>query len=60
MKKLLDTKPTYTKTVATDQGWVDEMTGEVLVAIKDLKTRLMENTNNPPKRGRGRPKKNKD
>lgn len=55
MKSLKDTEPTYTKCEATDKGWVDIKTGELIVAIKDLKTRLGDDTT---KRKRGRPKKN--
>jgi hypothetical protein len=33
---LLRTKPTYTESVATKQGWA----GELLVAIKDLDTKI--------------------
>jgi hypothetical protein len=50
-KALLNTKPSYTKCHATEDGWVDDKTGEVLVSIKNLKTRLGE------KRKPGRPKK---
>jgi hypothetical protein len=60
MKKLLDTKPTYVKVIATEDGWVDEKTGEILVAIKNLKSRLGDDINTLAKRGRGRPKKIKD
>lgn len=54
MKTLKDTKPNYADTVATDDGWIDNKTGEVLVAIKNLKTRLNEPQQ---KRKPGRPKK---
>jgi hypothetical protein len=37
---LLRTKPTYTESVATKQGWADATTGELLVAIKDLDTKI--------------------
>ena len=56
-KNLIKTKPTYAETVATDDGWVDSKTGELLVAIKNLKSRLGEV---PVKRKPGRPKKVKD
>lgn len=36
------TKPSYTECIPTEQGWVDSKTGELLVAIKNLKTRLEE------------------
>lgn len=54
MKSLIDTQPKTPKTHATNDGWVDSKTGEILVAIRNLKDRL------PVKRGRGRPKKVKD
>lgn len=50
-KTLNDTKPSA-DAIATDQGWVDAKTGELLVAIKNLKARLP-----VVKRGRGRPRK---
>ena len=56
MNNLLKTKPNYANCVATDNGWVDEKTGELLVAIKNLKTNLGEVV---VKRKPGRPKKNK-
>lgn len=49
---LLATKPNWTETHATSTGWVDSKTGELLVAIKGLDTKLT-----PVKRGRGRPRK---
>ena len=55
---LENTKPKYNTNVeATDDGWVDTKTGEILVAIKNLKSRLSTVT---VKRGRGRPKKVKE
>lgn len=40
---LIYTKPVYTNDViATDHGWVDAKTGELLIAIKNLKSRLAE------------------
>lgn len=53
-KNLQATKPLHVDTVATEEGWVDPKTGELIVAIKNLKTRL-----GPViiKRGRGRPRK---
>lgn len=58
-KNLLETKPNYTECHATNDGWVDTKTGEVLVAIKNLKDRLgtVQSTEQPVKRGRGRPRK---
>ena len=55
--ELLKTRPKYTESEATEEGWVDKKTGELLVAIKNLKTRLGSVT---VKRGRGRPKKIKE
>lgn len=46
------TEPKYTKCHPTEEGWVETKTGELIVAIKNLKTRL-----GPIKRGPGRPKK---
>ena len=34
------TRPNYVKCVATSQGWTDEKTGELLVAIRDLDKKL--------------------
>lgn len=34
----LKTKPNYTECFATESGWVDSTTGELLVAIKNLKS----------------------
>lgn len=56
-KELLKTRPKYPESEATEEGWVDKKTGELLVAIKNLKTRLGSVT---VKRGRGRPKKIKE
>ena len=39
---LIGTKPNYTEVIATDRGWEDVSTGELLVAIKNLKTLLNE------------------
>lgn len=52
------TKPTYTECHATDKGWVDTKTGELLVAIKDLTSKLSTTQESivKPKRGGGRPK----
>lgn len=56
-KNLLDTKPTWCdNAIATDDGWTDPKSGELLVAIKQLKSRLGEFAP-PVKRGRGRPRK---
>lgn len=60
-QNLLNTKP-QTDCKATEDGWVDAKTGELLVAIKNLKSRLgivesVQATDVPVKRGRGRPKK---
>jgi hypothetical protein len=41
---LLKTKPTYTEVVATNRGWEDAKTGELLVAIKNLKDNLAKET----------------
>ena len=60
MKKLIDTKPKNKIVDATEEGWVDVETGELLVAIKNLKGRLGDDINTLAKRGRGRPKKIKD
>jgi hypothetical protein len=41
MMSLLNTKPTYAKNViATDRGWVNADTAELLVSHKNLKTKL--------------------
>lgn len=56
-KELLQTRPKYTECEATNDGWVDKKTGELLVAIKNLKDRLGPVT---IKRGRGRPRKVRD
>lgn len=53
MKNLLKTKPNYTESHATEEGWVDSKTGELLVAIKGLKSKI----GTPVKRGPGRPRK---
>jgi hypothetical protein len=63
-KNLLKTKP-LTDCKPTEDGWVDAKTGELLVAIKNLKSRLgvvesIQATDVPVKRGRGRPKKIRD
>lgn len=60
-KNLLKTKP-LNDCKPTDEGWADAKTGELLVAIKNLKSRLgivesVQVTDVPVKRGRGRPKK---
>lgn len=55
MKTLNDTKPTWTESYATEKGWVDSKTGELLVAIKDLDKKVL--PTQPVKRGRGRPRK---
>lgn len=53
------TPPTWApNSVATDKGWVDGKTGEVLVAVKNLKnateySNLFEKGGKPLKRGRG-------
>ena len=47
------TEPKYTKCHATEHGWVETKSGELMVAIKDLKNRL----GLPAKRGPGRPRK---
>jgi hypothetical protein len=41
VKELLKkTKPSYPPTVATNYGWADSKTGELLVAIRDLALRI--------------------
>lgn len=49
------TEPKYTKAHATEEGWVDSKTGELLVSIKNLKTKL-----GPEPKKRGRPRKVQD
>lgn len=56
-KELLKTKPAA-DAIATNNGWIDAKTGELLVAIRNLRSRL--GTDLPIKRGRGRPPKKKD
>lgn len=41
---LLKTKPAYAEVIATNRGWENAITGELLVAIKNLKDRLAEET----------------
>lgn len=53
MNALLETKPNYAECYATNEGWVDAKTGELLVAFKNLKRKL----DNGTKRKPGRPKK---
>lgn len=42
MKTILDTKPTYMETIATANGWADEKTGELIVAIPYLRQKLLD------------------
>jgi hypothetical protein len=52
-------KPTWVKNVkATDKGWVDSDTGELLVAVRGLA--LEEEQKPETKRKRGRPFKKKE
>lgn len=55
-ENLLATRPKYTECHATEEGWVQTSNNELIVAIKNLKSRLGEVT---VKRKRGRPPKNK-
>lgn len=54
-KTLESTRPSP-NAVPTTKGWIDPLTGELLVAIKNLVDRIP--PVEPKKRGRGRPKKN--
>jgi hypothetical protein len=58
-KSLIETRPKYTECLATEEGWVDAKSGELLVSLKNLKSRLdpVESKETPVKRKPGRPKK---
>ena len=41
MKSILNTKPTYTETVASRNGWIDPVTGEMIVAVTGLYDKIL-------------------
>ena len=63
MNEFLKTKPKTPETYATAKGWVDSITGELLVAIRDLDKKLGQvsemDLSTEVKRGPGRPKGSK-